>query len=131
MGLQFIQILDHQAAARWLFSHERLKTLHHKLAKVRYAAQSNSSLATKMRGLMRDIAAEEDSERAAIAAIARVETSYRQHKQENRLRRLCGPYAGKNAAPERDEKTFVSNWLLWLLSLASQPRLDLSNHSNG
>jgi hypothetical protein len=131
MGLQLIQKLDLQAASRWLFSHECLKTLHHKLVNVRFDAQTNPKLATKMRGLMLDIAAAEDSERAAIAAIAQVENRYRQHKQENRLQRLCGPNTGHNAKPERDEKTFVSSWLLWFLCLTSQPRLDLSNHSNG
>lgn len=136
MGLQIIQKLDPRAASGWIFSHERLKGLHSKLVKIRYTAQAQSSpaesgLAKKMRGLMRDIAVEEDAERAAIAAIAVVENRYRQHKQEKRLRCLCGPATGNKIPPERDEKLFFNSWLLWFLSLTSQPRLDLSNHSNG
>jgi hypothetical protein len=130
MGLQFIQKLEPQAASRWLYSHERLKVLHQKLVNFRAKGRGGSGLAIKIRVLMRDIAAEEESERAAIAAIAQVENRHRQNRQTQKLRRLSGACSDQNFAPERDEKPFANSWLSWLISLSQQPRLDLSNQNN-
>lgn len=127
MGLHIIQKFEPQAAARWLYSHERLKMLRGTLGQLRQKTKARPDLAGKVRTLMFDIAAEEDAERNAIMAISQVERRHRQYKTEKRLRRLCGPVLTQKHPPLDHEKPFISNWLLFFIGLSIQPRPSPSN----